>query len=83
MTRWEKNDEGNLVGSIETPMAVGIVGGASKVHPAVRANLSILSKIRTRTCINGGCCGNCSKPGSNACTSNKWNTSRTHEVTCT
>ena len=42
MTRWERNDEGNLVGSIETPMAVGIVGGASKVHPAARANLSIL-----------------------------------------
>ena len=42
MTRWNKNDEGNLVGSIETPMAVGIVGGASKVHPAARANLSIL-----------------------------------------
>ncbi len=42
MTRWERSDEGNLVGSIETPMAVGIVGGASKVHPAARANLSIL-----------------------------------------
>ena len=42
MTRWERDDEGNLVGSIETPMAVGIVGGASKVHPVARANLSIL-----------------------------------------
>ena len=42
MTRWDRDDEGNLVGSIETPMAVGIVGGASKVHPAARANLSIL-----------------------------------------
>ena len=42
MTRWSRNDEGNLVGRIETPMAVGIVGGASKVHPAARANLSIL-----------------------------------------
>ena len=42
MTRWKRDDEGNLVGSIETPMAVGIVGGASKVHPAARANLSIL-----------------------------------------
>ena len=42
MTRWERNSEGNLVGSIETPMAVGIVGGASKVHPAAKANLSIL-----------------------------------------
>tara|TARA_B100001113_G_scaffold146257_1_gene119849 strand:- start:15220 stop:16515 length:1296 start_codon:yes stop_codon:yes gene_type:complete len=42
MTRWERDGEGNLVGSIETPMAVGIVGGASKVHPVARANLSIL-----------------------------------------
>ena len=42
MTRWNRDDDGNLVGRIETPMAVGIVGGASKVHPAARANLSIL-----------------------------------------
>ena len=42
MTRWHRDDEGNLVGKLETPMAVGIVGGASKVHPAARANLSIL-----------------------------------------
>ena len=42
MTRWNRDDDGNLVGRIETPMAVGIGGGASKVHPAARANLSIL-----------------------------------------
>tara|TARA_Y100000589_G_scaffold277192_1_gene272058 strand:- start:12823 stop:14118 length:1296 start_codon:yes stop_codon:yes gene_type:complete len=42
MTHWEKDSEGNLVGTIETPMAVGIVGGASKVHPVARANLEIL-----------------------------------------
>ena len=42
MTHWEKDSEGNLVGTIETPMAVGIVGGASKVHPVARANLDIL-----------------------------------------
>ena len=42
MSRWERDNEGNLVGRLETPMAVGIVGGASKVHPAARANLSIL-----------------------------------------
>lgn len=41
MTNW-KVDDGNLIGSIETPMAVGIVGGASKVHPTARANLAIL-----------------------------------------
>ncbi len=42
MTRWHRDSEGNLVGKLETPMAVGIVGGASKVHPAARANLAIL-----------------------------------------
>ena len=42
MTRWHKDGDGNLIGRLETPMAVGIVGGASKVHPAARANLSIL-----------------------------------------
>lgn len=42
MTEWEITDEGCLVGSIETPMAVGIVGGASRVHPVAKANLAIL-----------------------------------------
>ena len=42
ITHWEKDSEGNLVGTIETPMAVGIVGGASKVHPVARTNLEIL-----------------------------------------
>ncbi|MGB1365313.1 MAG: hydroxymethylglutaryl-CoA reductase, degradative [Candidatus Poseidoniaceae archaeon] len=42
ITHWEKDAEGNLVGTIETPLAVGIVGGASKVHPVARTNLEIL-----------------------------------------
>ena len=42
MTQWTQDKNGDLVGSIETPMAVGIVGGASKVHPAAMANLAIL-----------------------------------------
>ena len=42
MTQWEKDADGNLLGTIETPMAVGIVGGASKVHPVAQANLAIL-----------------------------------------
>ena len=42
MTKWERLENGNLLGSIETPMAVGTVGGASKVHPAAQANLAIL-----------------------------------------
>ncbi len=39
---WEKDAEGNLVGTLEMPMAVGIVGGATKVHPAAQAALKLL-----------------------------------------
>ena len=42
MSDWTQDSEGNLVGSMNLPMAVGIVGGASKVHPAAQANLAIL-----------------------------------------
>ena len=39
---WEKNEDGDLVGSIELPLAVGIIGGATKVHPIARIALKIL-----------------------------------------
>jgi len=39
---WEKNEDGDLVGSIEIPMAVGIIGGATKVHPIAKIALKIL-----------------------------------------
>lgn len=42
LTTWEKDEKGNLVGSIEMPMAVGIVGGATKVHPAAKAALNLM-----------------------------------------
>ncbi len=42
LTVWEKNKDGDLVGSLELPMAVGIVGGATKVHPIARIALKIL-----------------------------------------
>lgn len=42
MTHWEKDDEGNLVGSIEIPMAVGLVGGAIRIHPGAQANVALL-----------------------------------------
>jgi hydroxymethylglutaryl-CoA reductase len=32
LTTWSKGADGNLIGTIEMPMAVGIVGGATKVH---------------------------------------------------
>jgi hydroxymethylglutaryl-CoA reductase len=42
LTVWEKNKDGDLVGSIELPMAVGIAGGATKAHPVARVNVKIL-----------------------------------------
>ncbi len=42
LTTWGKDEDRNLVGSIEMPMAVGIVGGATKVHPAAKAALKLM-----------------------------------------
>jgi len=39
---WEKNENGDLVGSIELPLAAGIIGGATKVHPVAKVALKIL-----------------------------------------
>ena len=39
---WEKNEDGNLVGSIELPVAVGTIGGATRTHPIARIALKIL-----------------------------------------
>ena len=42
LTTWEKNEKGNLVGTIELPMAVGLVGGATKIHPIAKVAIKIL-----------------------------------------
>jgi hydroxymethylglutaryl-CoA reductase len=42
LTRWEKDRSGALVGTIEMPMAVGLVGGATKTHPLAQLALKIL-----------------------------------------
>ncbi|MGI6177645.1 MAG: hydroxymethylglutaryl-CoA reductase, degradative [Eubacterium sp.] len=39
---WEKNKDGDLEGSIEVPMAVGIVGGTTKFNPTARASLKLM-----------------------------------------
>ena len=43
LTTWEINSKGSLVGTIEIPMALGLVGGATKTHPAAQAALQILN----------------------------------------
>ncbi len=42
LTVWEKDAQGNLHGTLEMPMAVGIVGGATRVHPAAQAALKLM-----------------------------------------
>lgn len=42
LTHWEKNRAGHLVGSIELPMPVGLVGGATKTHPLARWALRLM-----------------------------------------
>jgi len=42
MTEWSTDSNGNLLGSIELPMAVGLVGGAIRIHPGAKANVALL-----------------------------------------
>ncbi len=42
LTRWEISSDDALCGSIELPMAVGLVGGATKSHPAAQAALALM-----------------------------------------
>ena len=41
-TNWEKTVDGDLKGTIEIPMAVGLVGGATATHPTAKACVKIL-----------------------------------------
>lgn len=43
LTSWEVTKEGHLAGVIELPMAVGLIGGATKLHPMAKAALKILN----------------------------------------
>jgi hydroxymethylglutaryl-CoA reductase len=42
LSTWGQDEAGDLVGSLEMPMAVGIVGGATKVHPSAQIALKIM-----------------------------------------
>ena len=42
LTDWHVLDSGDLYGELTLPLAVGIVGGATKVHPTARVALKIL-----------------------------------------
>jgi hydroxymethylglutaryl-CoA reductase len=42
LTTYEKNKDGDLVGTIEFPAPVGLIGGATAVHPTAKTNVKIL-----------------------------------------
>lgn len=48
LSNWETDSKGRLVGTLEMPMALGLVGGATKTHPAARAALKILGVERAQ-----------------------------------
>jgi hydroxymethylglutaryl-CoA reductase len=43
MTEWSVDKDGNLVGEIELPMPVGIVGGSIQLHPIVKITHKMLN----------------------------------------
>jgi hydroxymethylglutaryl-CoA reductase len=48
LSTWETDSDDGLVGTLELPLAVGIVGGATKAHPAARVALEILGVSTAR-----------------------------------
>lgn len=48
LSRFEQDADGNLVATLELPMAVGLVGGATKSHPAARAAVAMTEVTTAR-----------------------------------
>ncbi|RNJ75527.1 MAG: hydroxymethylglutaryl-CoA reductase, degradative [Nitrosopumilus sp. D6] len=53
LTKWKKDKHGNLVGELELPLSVGIVGGIANVHPLARVCTRILgaSSAQDLACV--------------------------------
>ena len=53
LTKWEKDNSGNLVGIFEIPLSVGIVGGVTNDHPIAKICTKILklTNVRDLACI--------------------------------
>ena len=43
LSTWNQDGDGNLAGTLEMPMAVGIIGGATKVHPTAQAAIKLMN----------------------------------------
>jgi hydroxymethylglutaryl-CoA reductase len=48
LSTWGRDAAGNLAGSLEMPLAVGTVGGATRVHPTAQAALKVLGAATAR-----------------------------------
>lgn len=48
LSEWSLTAEGDLVGHLELPLAVGVVGGATRVHPTARIALQIMGVTKAR-----------------------------------
>jgi hydroxymethylglutaryl-CoA reductase len=48
LSTWGRNADGDLVGELEMPLALGIVGGATRVHPGAQVALKILRVLTAR-----------------------------------
>ncbi len=48
LTTWRQDDNGDLHGRLEVPMAVGTVGGATRVHPGAQIAMKILGVAGAR-----------------------------------
>jgi hydroxymethylglutaryl-CoA reductase len=48
LTRWERDAHGDLKGTIELPLALGTVGGATRSHPQARVVLKVLGVSSAR-----------------------------------
>tara|TARA_B110001454_G_scaffold86862_1_gene83325 strand:- start:5 stop:1186 length:1182 start_codon:yes stop_codon:yes gene_type:complete len=53
LTKWEKDNSGNLVGTFEIPLSVGIVGGVTKDHPIAKICTKILKlqNVQELACV--------------------------------
>lgn len=53
LSKWSKDDDGNLIGSLEIPLSVGIVGGISNVHSIAKICTKILgiSSAQELACV--------------------------------
>ncbi len=48
LSKWERDGQGRLTGFLEMPVAAGIVGGSTRVHPVARVALKILGVLTAR-----------------------------------